>query len=114
MMKITFCNNCESSVLKLEGRLTGPWVKELGKTWHSIAPTPEGSHLVLDLCEVTYVDSEGRKLLAEMHQAGVDLIGEGIMTNYLIEGIKHGHNGHGTKDQQGNGNGGDDIKSSRA
>jgi hypothetical protein len=114
MMKITFSNNCESSVLKLEGRLAGPWVEELGKTWHSVAPAPTGSHLVLDLCEVTYVDSEGRELLEEMHKAGVDLIGDGIMTNYLIEGIKHGHNGHRTKDPQGNGNGGGDTKSSTA
>jgi len=114
MMKITFCNNCESSVLKLEGRLAGPWVDELGKTWHSVSPAAVGNHLVLDLCEVTYVDTEGRKLLAEMHQAGVELIGEGIMTNYLIEGIKHGHNGHKIKDQQGNGHDGNGTKSTTA
>jgi len=114
MMKITFSKNCDSSVLKVEGRLAGPWVDELGKTWHSVAPAPMGSHLVLDLCEVTYVDSEGRKLLEEMHQAGVDLIGDGIMTNYLIERIKHGRNRHTSRDQYGNGNDDRDANLSKA
>lgn len=105
MMKITLSNGCESAVLKLEGRLAGPWVEELEKTWHSIVPAAKANHLVLDLCEVTFVDGEGRKLLAEMHEAGVELVGAGIMTQYMIEGIKHGRNGN-----KSNGHRGDGIK----
>lgn len=101
MMKITFSNGCESAVLKLEGRLAGPWVDELEKTWRSITPAATASHLVLDLCEVTFVNAEGRELLAKMHDAGVELIGDGIMTQYMIEGIKNGHNGHKSKVRQG-------------
>lgn len=103
MMKITFFKDSESAVLKVEGRLAGPWVDELEKTWHSVTPATSASHLVLDLCDVTFVDAEGRQLLAEMHEAGVDLIGEGIMTNYMIEGIKRNRNGHKVKGQQSNG-----------
>jgi anti-anti-sigma regulatory factor len=110
MMKITFSNGCESAVLKLEGRLAGPWVDELEKTWHAAAPASTASHLVLDLCEVTFVDAGGRKLLGEMHDAGVELVGEGIMTQYMIEAIKHGHNGHKNKGQQGGGAKGSDAK----
>jgi hypothetical protein len=98
MMKITFNKGCESAAWKLEGRLAGPWVEELEKIWHAAAPDSRASHLVLDLCEVTYVDGEGKKLLSRMHEAGVELIGEGIMTQYLIEGIK---NGHKNKEQAG-------------
>lgn len=100
MMKITFCNGCESAVLKLEGRLAGPWVNELEKAWRSITPAAMASHLVLDLCDVTFVDAEGRELLAEMHESGVELIGDGIMTQFMIDGIKHGRNGNKAKSLQ--------------
>ncbi|HEV2349777.1 MAG TPA: hypothetical protein VG028_08035 [Terriglobia bacterium] len=110
MMKITFCNSSESTVLKLEGRLAGPWVNELEKTWRSVTPAAMASQLVLDLCEVTFVDAEGRQLLAEMHEAGVELMGDGIMTQYMIEGIKHGQNGNKSKGRHGDGHKTSDTK----
>jgi hypothetical protein len=94
MMKITFCNSSESAVLKVEGKLAGPWVDELERTWHSLNGTQISGHLQVDLCAVTYVDEEGKRLLQEMHKAGVDLVGDGIMTRYIIEKIKHDSNGH--------------------
>jgi len=94
MMKITFCNSSESAVLKVEGKLAGPWVDELEKTWHAVEPALHAAHLQVDLCAVTYVDEEGKHLLQEMHKAGVDLVGDGIMTRYIIEKIKHDSNGH--------------------
>ncbi|HLY63428.1 MAG TPA: hypothetical protein VKV95_22025 [Terriglobia bacterium] len=103
MMKITFCTECEPAVLKLEGRLAGPWVDELEKTWRSINPASITSHLVLDLCEATFVDADGRELLAEMHEAGVELIGDGIMTQFMIDGIKYGRNANKPKSLQAGG-----------
>lgn len=104
MMKITFCNGCESAVLKLEGRLAGPWVNELEKAWRSITPAASASRLVLDLCAVTFVDAEGRHLLEVMHESGVELIGNGIMTQFMIDGIKHRRNGNKTAEMHDKGN----------
>lgn len=97
MMKITFCNSSETAALKVEGKLAGPWVDELEKTWRAVAPTLIAEHLQVDLCAVTYVDAGGKHLLKEMHKAGVDLVGDGIMTRYIIEKIKNDSNGHKSK-----------------
>ncbi len=103
MMKITFCNSSETAVLKVEGKLAGPWVDELEKTWKDIKPMTKAENLRVDLCAVTYVDAEGRHLLEQMHKAGVDLVGDGIMTRYMIEKIKHDNNGHKSNGHKSNG-----------
>lgn len=94
MMKITFCNSSETPVLKVEGKLAGPWVDELEKTWRAVQPALNAVPLQVDLCAVTHVDEGGKHLLQQMHKAGVELIGDGIMTRYIIEKIKHDSNGH--------------------
>ena len=103
MMKITFCNTAKTAVLKVEGKLAGPWVDELERTWHSIQPALEEERLQVDLCAVTYVDEGGKTLLEEMHKAGVELVGDGIMTRYIIEKIKHDSNGHKSNGQKSHG-----------
>ena len=103
MMKITFCKNSESTMLKLEGKLAGPWVNELEKAWRAFSPTATPEHLVVNLSDVTFVDDDGRKLLAEMHKAGAELIGDGLMTRFTIERIKQGRNGDKSKGHEGNG-----------
>jgi hypothetical protein len=37
------------------------------------------------LKSVTFIDGAGKKLLAEMHQHGVELVAEGCMTKAIIE-----------------------------
>ncbi len=56
MLKITTLLNAESTVLRLEGRLAGPWVQELERCWDSTVGTPTHSPLSVDLSAVTYVD----------------------------------------------------------
>ncbi len=103
MMKITFSNNSETAVLKVEGKLAGPWVDELERTWHAVQPTASAERFQVDLCGVTFVDAEGKHLLETMHKSGVDLVGEGIMTRYMIEKIKHDSNGHKSNGHKGKG-----------
>ena len=44
-------------------------------------------HLRVMLKSVTFIDGAGKKLLAEMHQQGVELVAEGCMTKAIIEAI---------------------------
>jgi hypothetical protein len=104
MMKITFCNGSETAELKVAGKLAGPWVDELEKTWHAVSPAAKSETLLVDLCQVTFVDAEGKRLLEQMHKAGVELVGDGIMTRYLIEKIKQDGNGHKNHGHKNNGN----------
>jgi len=39
---------------------------------------------------VTFIDGAGRKLLADMHRQGAELVAEGCMTKAIVGEIKRG------------------------
>ena len=73
MLKITLHDSPREFRLKLEGRLSGPWVRELELCWKTAASTTGGRKTVIDLGEVDFVDPEGRTLLSDMHAQGVEM-----------------------------------------
>jgi anti-anti-sigma regulatory factor len=84
MLKITTLRENNRTILKLEGRLAGPWVQEVESC------CVQGSDLSVDMSAVTYVDSEGKHLLKKLYQRGAKLIASGCMTNCLVHEIAHG------------------------
>ena len=74
--------------LMLEGRLVGPWVRELENSWQrALAAEPRRSILV-NLANVSFVDSDGIELLTRMCRQGVRLESTGIMMNSIVEQIE--------------------------
>ena len=73
MLKITLHDSAGEFRLKLEGRLSGPWVKELEQCWTTAASTTTGRRTVVDLGEVDFVDPQGRILLSDMFAKGVEM-----------------------------------------
>lgn len=68
MLRITPIQTRRSATLKLEGRLSGPWVDELRRCWVGLA-----KHKVpvkINLREVTFLDHFGRDLLLRMERQG--------------------------------------------
>ncbi len=59
--------------LRLEGRLTGPWVDELRRVCAAVVPASGGgrSSFVLDLAEVSFVDVAGMALVRALAREGV-------------------------------------------
>lgn len=97
MLKITFQDNPESTTVKLEGKLSGPWVEELERSWVEHSPLASGN-VIIDLSDVSYIDPEGKRLLARMVGKGVCFEGTHLMTKYVIdeitrEGMRSGKNG---------------------
>jgi anti-anti-sigma regulatory factor len=97
MLKITFQETTESTKVKLEGKLSGPWVEELERSWVEHSPLASGN-VIIDLSDVTYIDPEGKRLLARMVDKGVCFEGTHLMTKYVIDeitrvGIRSGRNG---------------------
>jgi anti-anti-sigma regulatory factor len=88
MLKITTDTDAGRTILKLEGRLTGPWVEELNACWRDAAAETHRIEVVLH--EVTFIDESGRRLLADMHRRGVELTAAGCMTKAIIEEIIRG------------------------
>ena len=76
MLKITLHHSPSEVRLRLEGKLSGPWVGELRKCWITAASTTEGHSTVVDLREVDFVDSEGQTVLREMHDAGARFLAD--------------------------------------
>ncbi|MHB1856418.1 MAG: STAS domain-containing protein [Acidobacteriaceae bacterium] len=67
-LRITIQETPKSAVLKLEGRIVGPWADELGTVWREIAITPPERPVTLDLRDVTYVDASGMQILRQIYR----------------------------------------------
>ena len=86
MLKITFQDTPGSTIVKLEGKLSGPWVEELERSWTEHSPR-SSENVIIDLSDVTYIDPEGKRLLARMLDKGVCFEGTHLMTKYVIDEI---------------------------
>lgn len=76
------------SSLFIEGRLAGPCVSELEKCWRSAiageAPLPS----VIDLTNVSFIDAGAKQLLIQMHEHGIKLVANGLMSKFFVEEIE--------------------------
>jgi len=91
MLKITVDNTMNAATLKLEGRLAGPWVSELERSWRAVKDDSRDKPVMVDLCEVTFVDAEGRKLLSWMYEQGARLRTFGCLAKGIVEEIVQEH-----------------------
>jgi hypothetical protein len=91
MLKITIHNSTNAATLNLEGRLAGPWVEELELSWRAVKDDSPEKPVIVDLCEVTFVDAEGRKLLSSMYGQGARLRTFGCMAKGIVEEIVQEH-----------------------
>jgi len=87
MLRITVDKTSHTTTLRVEGRLTGPWVGELERAWHGLTAGPNDNHLSVDLTDVTFVGEEGKRLLEEMYGEGAKLKASGCATRRLVEEI---------------------------
>jgi len=74
MLRITASENPRVLTFRLEGRLEGPWVKELEHCWRSTLNAPARPTVCVDLSGVTYIDAAGKARLTEMHSQGAEFI----------------------------------------
>jgi hypothetical protein len=86
MLRITIHRNDSTETWELEGKLAGDWVKELDRCWKASISQP-GVTVHLNLKAVSYIDAEGKQLLAEMHEGGVEIKGCGCMARAVVEEI---------------------------
>lgn len=87
MLKITIENSADVATFVLEGKLAGPWVDELERIWLALRHDSPNKLVMVDLCEVTFVDAEGRKLLTWMYEEGARFRTLGCMAKGIVEEI---------------------------
>lgn len=90
-MKVTIHEIDKSVTLKIEGRAAEPLVAELHRVWQDLAPSLGSRRLSVDLRGVTFMDTSGRRLLAEIHaKTGAEFLADTPMTKYFAEEAMQG------------------------
>lgn len=89
MLKITMQIAAGVMTFALEGKLAGPWVKELELCWRSAVSTQQIYPVRVELSSVTFIDEEGKELLRKMYLGGARLVATGCLNKCIVEGITH-------------------------
>lgn len=87
-LKITTHQEAQMTSFVIEGKLVGPWVKELEKCWESVLAADPSSVMLVNLAAVTFIDSEGRALLTRMRRQGVRLLATGVLIKAIVAEIE--------------------------
>ena len=98
MLRIYIHDDVPVTSFVLEGKLIGPWVKELEKYWESVVATNTSRTMLVDLADVSFIDAEGRTLLALMRQKGVRLLSAGVLINAIVAEIDAQQRNHQSHD----------------
>ena len=87
MFRITTQTVDDGLVMKLEGNLSGPWVRELDTCWRDVALSTGARRVRVDLTALWQVDAAGRTLMAAMHRAGARFVARGCVMPEVIREI---------------------------
>jgi anti-anti-sigma regulatory factor len=74
MLRITIHDSGASLTFQLEGRLIGPWVAELEKSWRDARAGQPDCRVLIDLTGVSFIDAAGKAFLAAAHRAGAKFL----------------------------------------
>jgi hypothetical protein len=88
VLRISFDESSNAMVIKLEGRIAGPWAAELGRLWEEKAPVIARKKLSLDLRGTTFADAGGIKVLRTIYsQTEASIVTGTPWTEYLAEEV---------------------------
>ena len=87
MLRITVHDKPQALTFQLEGRLAGPWLRELEECWKSTLAQQRKSILRVDLAGVTFIDDAGKACLAAMHRQGAELVAADCLTKAVVAEI---------------------------
>src|SRR5580704_9515249 len=87
MLRITVHDTPPVLTFQLEGRLAGPWVRELETCWQVTLACQHEPILRVDLTGVTFIDAAGQACLAAMHRQGAEFIAPDCLTKAVVAEI---------------------------
>jgi len=90
MLRITEQMDDRSLTFRLAGRLAGELAPELERCWRRAVAGRQFDAVSVDLTEVTFVDGAGKRLLAAMARARVELVAADVLMKALVEQIAQG------------------------
>jgi hypothetical protein len=87
MLRITVRDNPRVLTFQLEGKLAGPWLRELEACWHSTLAGDGKPVLRVDLTDITYIDAAGRDCLATLYRHGAKFVCADCVTHAVVDEI---------------------------
>ncbi|HEX4284599.1 MAG TPA: hypothetical protein VHZ28_05870 [Terracidiphilus sp.] len=74
--------------LVLEGRVAGPWGKELERAWQEMTSKIGSRSVSIDLKNVTYADASGKRILRTIFsESGATLAASSLATQDLAQEV---------------------------
>ena len=90
MLRISIHDSPDTATLKLEGKVIGPWAKELNRVWSDYVPSLGMKKVCLDLCGVTLVDKSGTRTLRKIVRGtGAEILADTPLTRYIAAQTMH-------------------------
>jgi hypothetical protein len=87
-LRITIEHRAEETEITVEGRVGGPWVEELTRTWAELKPSMAARKLSIDLRNTTYADAKGVQALRDIYaETGARFATSSPWTEYIAEEI---------------------------
>jgi ABC-type transporter Mla MlaB component len=87
MLRITIHDAPPTLTFRLEGRLEGPWVRELEECWRGALTSQCEPILRVDLTEVTSIDAAGRACLEALHRQGAEFVAADCLMKAVVAEI---------------------------
>jgi hypothetical protein len=87
MLRITVHDKPGVLTFRLEGRLAGPWIRELEECWWGALTKQREPILRVDLTEVTSIDAAGQACLAALHRQGAEFLAADCLMKAVVAEI---------------------------
>ena len=87
VLRITVHDHPRTLTFQLEGRLAGPWVRELEACWQTTITGQRKPILRIDLTGVTFIDAAGHASLVALHRQGAEFIASDCLTKAVVAEI---------------------------
>jgi hypothetical protein len=87
MFKISIVDTRTQRRLVVEGKLSEPWVTELGSTWRDASRDLDGRKVVIDLSSLTVISREGEDAIFDLMKQGARFSCAGILTRHVLKGL---------------------------
>lgn len=88
VLRITTRDIAGNISLFIEGKLAGPCVGELENCWRRAVEGESPLPSLVDLTDVSYIDTNGKQLLAQMKEHGIKLVANGLLSKFFLDEIE--------------------------
>ena len=81
-------NSAEEQRWSLQGQLVGQWAVEFMSTWRKACVVGDTRKCIVELIEVTSIDSNGEEALSEVMSHGGEFIASDVYTKHLLQNLR--------------------------